>query len=184
MDIIPGSFAFQHVNQMATKARIIKVLELGYIYLWHAELKLSVEVTPTILRKPRVHEVILLLEIYFERFRVIHDYEEIKAWFLTWMCSPQEGALPTEREGLRLSGMKWLTLSQAKSNNPEEWWSVNDFEILCASYRCEVDGCLKTVSPYFARGSKSDGWHSRTAHPVWLHWIKHFRFQAPCPTTC
>jgi hypothetical protein len=31
------------------------------------------------LRKPRVHEVILLLESLFKRFRVIHNFEEIKA---------------------------------------------------------------------------------------------------------
>ena len=33
---------------------------------------------------------------------------------------------------------------------------VNDFEILCASYRHKVEGFLKTVSPYFPRGPKSD----------------------------
>ena len=35
-------------------------------------------------------------------------------------------------------------------------WNINDFEILCASYRHEVEGFLKTVSPYFPRGPKSD----------------------------
>ena len=35
-DIILGSFAFHHVNQIAAKARIIKAPELGYIYLWRA----------------------------------------------------------------------------------------------------------------------------------------------------
>ena len=29
-NIIPGSFAFHHVNQMAAKVQIIKVLELGF----------------------------------------------------------------------------------------------------------------------------------------------------------
>ena len=43
-----------------------------------------------------------------------------------------------------------------KNNDPEQWWNVNDFEILCASYRHKVEGLLKTVSPYFPRGPKSD----------------------------
>ena len=32
-DLIPGSFAFCHVNQMAAKAQIIKALELGFKHL-------------------------------------------------------------------------------------------------------------------------------------------------------
>ena len=44
----------------------------------------------------------------------------------------------------------------AKDKNPEEWWSVNNFEILCATYLHEVEGYLKTVLPYFPRGSKSE----------------------------
>jgi len=44
----------------------------------------------------------------------------------------------------------------AKNNNPEEWWSINNFEILYASYGHEIEGFVKTVSPYFPRGSKSE----------------------------
>jgi len=40
-----------------------------------------------------------------------------------------------------------------KNNNPEEWWSTNDFEIISAAYRHEVEGFLKVVSPYFPKGS-------------------------------
>ena len=77
-DLIPGSFAFHHVNQMAAKAWIIKALELGFNHLRHNKLKVSAELTRTILRKPRIHEVIAQLEDFFENFRVVHDFEEIK----------------------------------------------------------------------------------------------------------
>src|SRR6266853_3792528 len=40
-----------------------------------------------------------------------------------------------------------------KNNNPEEWWSTNDFEIISAAYQHEVEGFLKVVSPYFPKGS-------------------------------
>ena len=33
---------------------------------------------------------------------------------------------------------------------------INDFKILCTSYRHKVEGFLKTVSPYFPRGPKLD----------------------------
>ena len=77
-DLIPGSFIFRHVNQMAAKARIIKALELGFNHLRRNKLKVSAELTRTILKKPRIHEVIAQLEDFFENFRVVHDFEEIK----------------------------------------------------------------------------------------------------------
>ena len=76
-DIIPGSFAFHHVNQMAAKAQIIKALELGFNHLRHNKLKVSAELTCTILRKPRIQEVIIQLEDFFKNLRVVHDFEDI-----------------------------------------------------------------------------------------------------------
>ena len=43
-----------------------------------------------------------------------------------------------------------------KNNDPEQWWNINDFKIICASYRHDVEGFLKTISPYFPRGLESD----------------------------
>ena len=77
-NMISGSFTFHHVNQMAAKAQIIKALELGFNHLRHNKLKVSAELTCTILRKPRIHEVILQLEDFFENFRVVRDLEDIK----------------------------------------------------------------------------------------------------------
>ena len=42
------------------------------------KLRVSAELTCTILRKPRIHEVILQLEDFFKNFRVVHDFEDIK----------------------------------------------------------------------------------------------------------
>jgi len=36
-----------------------------------------------------------------------------------------------------------------KDNDPTEWWNINDFEILSACYRHEVEMFLKIVAPYF-----------------------------------
>ena len=43
-----------------------------------------------------------------------------------------------------------------KNNDPEQWWNINNFEILCTSYWHEVEKHFKTVSPYFPNGPKSD----------------------------
>ena len=43
-----------------------------------------------------------------------------------------------------------------QNNDLEQWWNINNFEIFCTSYRHEVEGFFKTVSPYFPRGPKSD----------------------------
>ena len=57
---------------------MFKSLELGFNHLWRNKLKVLAELTRTILRKPRIHEVILQLEDFSENFRVVHDFEDIK----------------------------------------------------------------------------------------------------------
>ena len=51
---------------------------MGFNHLRHNKLKVSAELTRTILRKPRIHEVIVQLEGFFKNFRVVHDFEDIK----------------------------------------------------------------------------------------------------------
>ena len=58
--------------------RIVKALELGFNHLRHNKLKVSAELTCTILRKQRIHEVIVQSQDFFENFRVVHDFEDIK----------------------------------------------------------------------------------------------------------
>ena len=43
-----------------------------------------------------------------------------------------------------------------KYNDLEQWWIINDFKNFCTSYQHEVEGFLKTVSPYFPKGPKSN----------------------------
>src|ERR1700720_4775199 len=76
---IPGLYALRHGNKMQGKARIIKAIELGVNYLHCLKLKHSVELSRPMLRKPRIFEVILELESFFEEFRILHDFSEVKA---------------------------------------------------------------------------------------------------------
>jgi hypothetical protein len=77
-NLIPGSLAFHRINKMAAKAEIIKALDLEYNFLWHNKLKVSAELTHTILKKTRIHKVIFQFEDFIENFRVVHDFENIK----------------------------------------------------------------------------------------------------------
>jgi hypothetical protein len=79
LENLPGLFALRHVNQAAAKERIIKAQEFAYTYLCRAKLRQPFELMWVILKKPRILEVILLLENLFEEIRILHDYEEIKA---------------------------------------------------------------------------------------------------------
>jgi len=137
------------------KDQIIKAQELAYVYLHHAKLGQTFELTRTILRRPRIFEVISLLENLFEEFRILHDYEEVKA------LSPKPKVFTSigkKLSNLREEAQDYLVGNGmavpkpplwGKNNNPEEWWSTNDFEILSAAYQHEVKKFLKTVSPYF-----------------------------------
>jgi len=112
-----------------------------------------------ILKKPRILEVILLLENLFEEIRILHDYEEIKA------LSPKPKVLASIRK--KLSNLReevgdylvgnGMAVPKpplwGKNNNPEEWWSTNDFEIISATYRHKVEGFLKVISLYFPKNS-------------------------------
>ena len=121
-----------------TKAQIIKALELGF------------------------NEVILQSEDFFEIFRVVHNVEDFKG------VAPNPDVLASIGKKLTLlreeAGDYLVEQGMAiprpprwgKNNDPEQWWNINDFEILCTSYRHEVEGFFKTVSPYFPRGPKSD----------------------------
>jgi len=63
---LPGLFALHHVNQAPAKERIIKAQEFAFLYLRHTKFRQPVELTRAILKKPRIFEVILLLETLFE----------------------------------------------------------------------------------------------------------------------
>ena len=118
---------------MAAKARIIKALELGFNHLRRNNLKVSAELTRTVLRKPRIHEVIIQLEDFFENFRVVHDFEDIKG------AAPNPDVLASIGKKLNLlreeagdylveQGMAIFRLPRwGKNNNSEQWWNINDF---------------------------------------------------------
>ena len=102
------------------------------------------------------------MEDFFENFRVVHDFEDIKS------VAPNPDVLASIGKKLTLlreeAGDYLVEQRMAiprppcwgKNNDLEQWWNINDFEILCTSYWHEVEGFLKTILPYFPRRPKSD----------------------------
>src|ERR1700683_2466286 len=41
-----------------------------------------------------------------------------------------------------------------KDNDPQQWWKINDYKILCAAFRHEVEWFLKSFIPYLPKGEK------------------------------
>ena len=41
-----------------------------------------------------------------------------------------------------------------KDNDPHQWWMINDYEVLCAAFRHEVELFLKTFVPYLSKEGK------------------------------
>ena len=39
-----------------------------------------------------------------------------------------------------------------KYNDSRQWWSLNDYKILCAAYQHETEIFLRTLSPYLLKG--------------------------------
>ena len=124
-------------------------MELGFNHLQCNKLKVSAKLTCTILRKPRIHEGILQLEDFFENFRVVHDFEDIKG------TAPNPDVLASMGKKLTLlrkeagdylveQGMAIPRLPHwGKNNDLEQWWNINDFKMVCASYQHEVEDLLR-----------------------------------------
>ena len=182
---IPGLYALRHCNQVQGKARIIKAIELGFNYLCRLKLKQSVELSRTMLRKPRIFEAVLELETLFEEFRILHDFSEVKAatikpdilFSLTkkLTCLREEASDYLLYQGKAIpKPPKW-----GKNNDPEEWYNINDFEILCACYRHEVEVFLKTVEGYFRKASRKEEEELGLHTPI--EYSSKFSFDHPAP---
>jgi hypothetical protein len=121
-------------------ARIIRAVDLGCNYLHQGKLRQSAELTHSILKCPRLQEVITELNKVFFEFQIIHNFTEVKG------ISPKEchlNSISKELLALRAEVKDYLVAEGlavlkpplwGKDNDLTEWWSINDFEILSACY--------------------------------------------------
>src|ERR1700683_3550597 len=74
---IPRLFTLRHISQVVAQPQIIKAFELAYSHLRRSKLKQSADLAPPTLKKPRVHEIVILLESLFKEIRILHAAVEI-----------------------------------------------------------------------------------------------------------
>jgi hypothetical protein len=115
----------------------------------------NAELTHSILKCPRLQEVIMELEELFSEFQILHDFTEVKG------ISPKEhhlNSISKKLSTLRAEVKDYLVAKGlavlkpplwGKDNDPTEWWNINNFEILSACYQHEVEIFLKIVTLYF-----------------------------------
>jgi hypothetical protein len=157
---VPGLFAPRHCRQDEAKARILGALNLGYEFLKRKGLKKTVDFTRSDLAKPKLVDILRDLEHLMGCVQVAHNATDIVAVRpdATYLGSIPKNLTIVKNEimdalledgGILPSPPIW-----AKRNNPEDWWSVNDFEILAACYRHEVELYLKTIARYLPKPKK------------------------------
>jgi hypothetical protein len=86
-----GLYASQDYRQKKAKARIGKAIKLGYHYLCWRKLRQSTELTCSILKCPRLQEVIMELKELFFKFQILHNFTEVKG------ISPKEHHILEEK---------------------------------------------------------------------------------------
>src|ERR1700683_2486558 len=156
---MPGLFSPCHCIKRQAKLRILNVLEYRYEYLRRPTLNRSFELTRSNFKRPLLVEVFDAMERTVGEYKVISFNEEVlgaaprpdnlrrASKLLAQMRKDYQsdiaakGAIPT----LPLWG---------KDNDPQEWWMINDYEVLCTAFRHEVELFLKTFVPYLSKEEK------------------------------
>jgi hypothetical protein len=147
---------------MVAKVRIIRAIELGYEYLCQRKLRQSAKLSCSMMKCPKIQEVVMELEDLFSEFQVLHIFTEVKGASLNehHLNSIAQKLLALRGEAkdyLVANGMAILKPPLwGKDNDSHEWWNVNDFEILSASYWHEVELFSKVVAPYFLKFQGKD----------------------------
>jgi hypothetical protein len=160
LEDVPGLYATHHCKQNETKSRIFEALQIGYDFLKQRTLKQAIDFTRSDLVKPRVIDILQDLECLMSQVQVAHSDMAIIDVCLdaTYLASiPRKLAVAKnkvqnallEDGGTIPSPPIWV-----KNNNPDDWWNPNDFEILGACYRHEVELYLKMISQYLPKGKK------------------------------
>jgi hypothetical protein len=158
---VPGLYAIRHCKQNEAKSRILEALQIGYDFLKRRALKRAIDFTRSDLVKPHIVDILQDLERLMSRVQVAHNDTAIigvrpDATYLASIPRKLAAAKNEVQNSLLEDGGTipsppiW-----AKNNSPDDWWNPNDFEVLGACYRHEVELYLKTISRYLPKGKKS-----------------------------
>ena len=153
-DELPGLFMPHHCNELDAKIQIMMALKISYNYLKQPNLKLENQLPHSNFKQPLLVEALEAMEETVEKFRIASVDGKILG------VAPRPENLVKATKLLAKLGKDYQyevlidRLSIAvppvwgKYNNPRQWWSLNNYKVLCATYRHETKIFLRTLSPY------------------------------------
>ena len=157
---MPGLFSPCHCIENKGKFHIMEALKYGYTYLRQPTLKQSCKLTCSNFKWPFLVEALEAMEKTIGEFRVISFNEEVLG------AAPWPNNL---RQTLKLLAQmrkdyQYDILAEGlaipvppiwgKDNDPQQWWRINNYEILSAAFHHEVELFLKSFVPYLPKGEK------------------------------
>ena len=157
-DELPGPFVPRHCEELDAKIRIMVALKIGHNYLKRPNLKLENELTRSNLTRPLLVEALEAMEDTLGKFRVA----SVDGRILRASCRPENLIKATKLLAKLGKDYQYEVLIEklsipvppvwGKYIYPRHWWSLNNYEILCAAYRHETEIFLRTLSPYLLKG--------------------------------
>ena len=168
-------YDYKSLKNEKDKERYQQAIVKGIEYLKRKALTLTPTLTQSGSRKSRILEIIKGVEYLFSSIRILRNGEKIIGLTLddealTAVATRIRKLIKDyEKEfvdkGLAIPNVpKW-----GRFNNLEDWWSSNDFEVLCACYRHEVDVVLSLLAP-LVPGNRSEADQVAPITPERLSW--------------
>ena len=139
-DDLPGLFTPHHCKELDPKIRIMMTLKISHNYLKKTDLKLGNELTHSNFKRPLLIEALEAMEDAIGKFRVSSADGKILG------AAPRPENLVKATKLLAKLGKDYqykvlinslnipVPPVWGKHNDPHQWWSLNDYEILCAAY--------------------------------------------------
>jgi hypothetical protein len=156
-DELPGLFASCHCNELNAKIWIMMALKISYNYLKWCDLKLGNELTRSNFRRLLLVEALEAMEETVGKFRIA----SIDGKILGVAPRPENLVKATKLLAKLGKDYQYEVLIDrlsipvppvwGKYNDPHQWWSLNDYKLLCAAYRHETEIFLRTLSPYLLK---------------------------------
>ena len=150
---IPGLFSPGHCVEVEAKLRIMKAIKLGHDYLRWLTLKQGLELTCSNFWWPLLVEALKVMEKTVQEFIMIGVNRKVicaapQPERLMWVTK----LLISMRKNYQYEILaSYSSPILGNDNNPQQWWSINDYEILSATFQHEVETFLKSFSPYLPK---------------------------------
>jgi len=150
-------FSPPHYSEHKIQLRTETAIEYGIDYIRRSEFKQTTGLAHSDFKRP------LLVEAYEAARKAVQEFRMASSEGKIIGAAPQPENLVEATKLLRKIRGKYheevlddgLSIPKppiwGKTNNPQQWWNLNDYEILSATFRHEVGAFLKVYSFYLPK---------------------------------